>query len=363
MVPLFGRPNAENIRQIVQERWISWAGQPTEIICDPHRVNLSDVLTTPQELAGSTIQVTAADAHYQLGKVEAHGGWFNQILERVMSEFTPDSKESWLECVFAAHCKNELIQVYGMTPAQFIFGRNPKIPHHLLHKPTEVIPATAPLYEEEVARRVAVRHAARRAVLELQDNKALRLALAARPRYQREPEPGQLVAYWRTQKWEQGQLNNHGRWHGPAVVLGKVGRNFVVVHKRQVIRCAPEQIRAATSEERELVRAPHAELLGLKHAFEAGQIASRQYVDLVAQGYPTEEQEPEQSQAVDASNQDVLAPNEGLAQSLSDRLQSMPAAVSGSASPSVASPAAAPGAVSNDSAVHDGENAPDGRCW
>lgn len=359
MVPLFGRPNAENIRQIVQERWISWAGQPTEIICDPHRVNLSDVLTTLQELAGSTIQVTAADAHYQLGKLEVHGGWFNQILERVMSEFTPDSKESWLECVFAAHCKNELIQVYGMTPAQFIFGRNPKIPEHLLNEPTEVIPATAPLYEEEVARRVAVRHAARRAVLELQDNKALRLALAARPRHQKEPEPGQLVAYWRTQKWEQGQLNNHGRWHGPAVVLGKVGRNFVVVHKRQVIRCAPEQIRAATSEERELLRAPHAELLGLKHAFEAGQIASRQYVDLVAQGYPTEEQESEQSQAVGAPDQDALAPNEGMAQSLSDRLQSMPAAVSGSASPSVASPAVAPGAVSNDSAVHDDENAPD----
>ena len=169
-----------------------------------------------------------------------------------------------------------------------------------------------------------------------------------------------LVAYWRTQKWEQGQLNNHGRWHGPAVVLGKVGRNFVVVHKRQVIRCAPEQIRAATSEERELVRAPHAELLGLKHAFEAGQIASRQYVDLVAQGYPTEEQESEQSQVVDAPNQDVLAPNEGMAQSLSDRLQSTPAAASGSANPSVASPAVAPGAVSSDSAVYDGENVPDG---
>ena len=59
-----------------------------------------------------------------------------------------------------------------------------------------------------------------------------------------------------------------------------------MIHKRQVIRCAPEQIRAATSEERELVRAPHAELLGLKHALEAGQIVSRQYVDLVAQENP-----------------------------------------------------------------------------
>ena len=143
-------------------------------------MNLSDVLTVPQELSGSTIHVTAADAHYQLGKVEVHGGWFNQVLEKTIHEFSPTSKEAWLECVFAAHCKNELIQVYGMTPAQFIFGRNPKIPENLMDEPLEVVPATAPLYEEEVARRVAVRHAARRAVIELQDNKALRLALAAK---------------------------------------------------------------------------------------------------------------------------------------------------------------------------------------
>ena len=76
MVPLFGTPNAESIRQIVQERWVSWAGQPSEITCDPHRVNLSDVLTAPRELAGSTIHVTAAGAPYQLGKVKVHGGWF-----------------------------------------------------------------------------------------------------------------------------------------------------------------------------------------------------------------------------------------------------------------------------------------------
>ncbi|CAL1158162.1 unnamed protein product, partial [Cladocopium goreaui] len=129
------------------------------------RTNLADALTTPNELAGSVIHVT----------------------------------------------------VYGMTPAQFIFGRNPKIPENLMDEPCEVIPATASLY---------------------------------------------------------------------------VGRNLVIVHKRQVLRCAPEQIRASTTEERQLVRAPHAELLGLKHAFETGQIASRQYVDLVSGDYPTVAAEP-----------------------------------------------------------------------
>ena len=50
------------------------------------------------------------------------------------------------------------------------------------------------------------------------------------------------------------------------------------------------------------MRAPHAELLGLKHAFEAGQIASRQYVDLVSGDYPTT--------AADSSDQSKMLPEE-----------------------------------------------------
>ena len=314
VVPVFDRVTSDGIRQIVQERWISWAGQPDEIMCDPAHVNISEAMTVPNELAGSVFHITAADAHYQLGKVEVHGGWFNQILERIMHDTSPNSKESWLDCVHAAHCKNELIQVYGMTPAQFIFGRNPKVPENLLDEPCEIIPATAPLYEAEVARKVAVRQSARRAVVEMQDSKALRLALSARPRHKEEPKPGDLVAYWRSQKWEKGTLNNQGRWHGPAIVLGKVGRNHVVVHKRQVLRCAPEQIRPATSEERQILRAPHSELLGLKDAFESGQIASKQYVDLVPLDYPT--QAPEVSESLGHAN---TADDEGVAQSIQDR--------------------------------------------
>ena len=140
----------------------------------------------------------------------------------------------WLECAQAAHCKNELTQTYGMTPAQYLFGRNPRVPQNLLDEPLEVIPATAALYEQSVARAVAVRQAARRAVLELQDEKALRRALNARPRKVEHFEIGSYVAYWRTQKSQQGQIERGGRWYGAAVVLGYVGRNVVVIHKRPV---------------------------------------------------------------------------------------------------------------------------------
>ena len=162
-----------------------------------------------------------------------------------------------------------------------------------MDEPLEIVPATSSLYEEAVARQVAIRQSARKAVLELQDSKALRLALAARPRVNHMHEPGSYVAYWRSQKWFHGSLDKTGRWHGPAVVLGYVGRNVVVIHKRQVFRCAPEQIRPSTHDEKKLVETPHMELLGIKHLIEAGQLESRQYIDLVPESYPSELPMPE----------------------------------------------------------------------
>ncbi|CAE7029162.1 RE2 [Symbiodinium sp. CCMP2592] len=291
MVPLPGRETGETLRQAFQERWVSWAGVPHEIVVDPAQTNLSEALTVPQELAGSVVAATAAEAHWQLGKVEVHGGWFGRVLQKVIAECAAHDRPTWVECVVGAHCKNELIQVYGMTPSQFVFGRNPRVPSNLLDEPLDVIPATASLHEDAVARSVAIRQAARQA--------ALRLSLAARPRVLEQHAPGSLVAYWRTQKSHEGTIERGGRWYGPAVVLGQVGKNLVVVHKRQVFRCAPEQVRKATSEEQALVSTPNAELLGFKHLIDTNALSSRQYMDLVPLDRPplAEQEQPASMQA------------------------------------------------------------------
>ena len=306
VVPLPGRETGESLRQALQERWISWAGMPAEIVVDPAQTNLSEALTTPQELAGAVISTTAAEAHWQLGKVEVHGGWFARVLDKVLSDCAPRDRHSWQECVTGAHCKNELIQVYGMTPAQFVFGRNPRVPANLLDEPLSVVPATASLYEDAVARQVAVRQSARQAVIALQDDKALRLGLAARPRKIEVFQPGQWVAYWRTQKSHQGVIERGGRWYGPAVVLGYVGKNVVVIHKRQIFRRAPEQVRRSTSEEQSLTETPQLELLGIKDLLDSKAITSKQYVDLVPEGLP--EPEPPQVDPNTSSNPAAQVP-------------------------------------------------------
>jgi hypothetical protein len=70
------------------------------------------------------------------------------------------------------------------------------------------------------------------------------------------------------------------------MIIGKVGRNNVIAHRKQIFRCAPEQLRPATSEEKTLVQTPEAELLGIKDLIEGGTFKGKQYVDLVPGQYP-----------------------------------------------------------------------------
>ena len=60
----------------------------------------------------------------------------------------------------------------------------------------------------------AVRRAARQAWFELEDSRALRVALDSRPRPQRDFAMGDLVAYWRKPRGHQKP-----RWHGRGVVI------------------------------------------------------------------------------------------------------------------------------------------------
>ena len=315
MIPFFEVETAALLRKLISDRWLAWAGNPRELVMDPARTNLGKALAEPCELEGTHINVTAAGAHWQLGKVEVHGGIFARLLEKVIDERSPSTQEEWLDCVRHCHVKNSTIQTHGYTPSQVVFGKNPDIPGALLDEPQKVIPCTAGLVEDSVEKAQAIRHAAKKALLELQDSKNMRRALAARPRVARTFRAGDIVAYWRDQKWAQGLLSRGGRWHGSAVVLGNIGKNVVIVHRTHVLRCAPEQLRLATYAERQLVETPETHLLGVKDMIEHGTFRSAQYVDLTSQSYPAVEADvmhqalsPDPSVPALPENESVVAP-------------------------------------------------------
>ena len=163
---------------------------------------------------------------------------------------------SWEHCVKYAHVKNQMIQNYGFTPHQFVFGKNPNLPSDLLNEPLHIVPATAGLMDQAIEKAQSLQTSSRKAVVELQDDKALRQALMSHPRVSQEFQAGELVAYWGEQKYSQAPRTvvQGGCWHGTAMIIGRVGRKYIIAHRKQIIRCAPEQLRPATTEEKVLVR-------------------------------------------------------------------------------------------------------------
>ena len=286
MVPFYGRETSEVIQKIFSEHWVRIFGTPKEVILDQAQTNMGAPFQSYLDSIGTHVHQIAGEAHWQLGRTESHGGWFERVLQKTLSEFPPGSKEDWEQCVTHSHVKNTMIQSYGYTPHQYVFGRNPDVPSDLLSEPLHVVPATASLSDEGVAKAQAIRSAARKAVIETQDDLALRRAFSARPRLHQAFSPGDLVAYWRFQKFHQGQVVLGGQWYGTAIVIGNVGRNYIIAHRRNIFRAAPEQLRPATSEERQIIQTPQVELLGIKDMIDGGTFKSHQYIDLVPGHYP-----------------------------------------------------------------------------
>ena len=63
-----------------------------------------------------------------------------------------------------------------------------------------------------------------------------------------------------------------------------------IAHRRQVLRCAPEQLRHASFEERTVVEFPDNELLGIKNLLERGHFPKSQFTDVVAEEHPPQPQ-------------------------------------------------------------------------
>ena len=187
MCPFYESETGPLLKRLFDENWLQWAGRPVEIVVDPTQTNLSEAFAGAQERSGIRVLSIAAEAHNQLGKVEKHGHLFEVILQKVLDSAQPSSKEEYHQGIRETmNSKNESLNHHGLSPCQHVFGRNPRVPADLIQESPCVIAATAPLHSEMHARSHAIRTAARVSMAESQGSKALRVALNARPRVERD---------------------------------------------------------------------------------------------------------------------------------------------------------------------------------
>ena len=138
-----------------------------------------------------------------------------------------------------------------------MFGRDAELASDV----ADVAAVTMPVLDRPSERATQFCQAARQALVECQDDRAMRRALLARPRPWREFHVGDQVAFWRKGKGR-GMRHGHARWHGRAVVLALCpdSKNVWVAYRHLSLKVSQEQLRMATITERVVDDVIHQEL-------------------------------------------------------------------------------------------------------
>ena len=133
-----------------------------------------------------------------------------------------------IDLAWAVNAKNSLHKVYGYSPNQLVFGRNPNLPSVINDKPPALERTTS---SEDVAKNLNALHEAHKAFIENEASEKCRRALRHKIR------PITLIIYQPCDKVYYKHQDSK-EWKGPAEVIGcdnyqvfvKQGSLFFYIH-------------------------------------------------------------------------------------------------------------------------------------
>ena len=256
-----GTPTAAMVWSTFQRSWRRYFGTPDVMITDGGPEFRGDFAQSG-EYAGILQVVVDADAPWQNGKCERHGGLVKDLLAKGLETeviFAPDDLEDLLAEIVPL--RNRRGNRGGFTPYQLVIGQNRRVPHELLSDDAvdevgmqELNRDDADLDSPAKAFRQSMRirdHA--RMLMETHTaRERLRSAGKAQLHRDRKFHRGQWVYVWRRDL--RGARDRTGRpslsrWVGPGLVALQDGTTIWVSMRGRLWKCAREQIREATNHE------------------------------------------------------------------------------------------------------------------
>ena len=102
--------------------------------------------------------------------IERHGGWYKEILNRVIDEHSVHDDEIHLAVATVNSAKNELRRKHGFSPAQAVFGKDPACPEELLSGRDEEQYIQMITEDRQRQKEIAIRSAANAAFFRTQVN-------------------------------------------------------------------------------------------------------------------------------------------------------------------------------------------------
>ena len=118
--------------------WVKWLGPPSKFLWDNGGEFVNHDVVELAEKCNITILTTAAESPWSNGLCERHNALIASNIHKIRLD-TGCSLEialAWSICA-----KNCLSNVYGFSPNQLVFGKNPNLPNVLTNK----LPANSPL--------------------------------------------------------------------------------------------------------------------------------------------------------------------------------------------------------------------------
>eukprot|EP00301_Raphidiophrys_heterophryoidea_P026812 c9336_g1_i4.p1 GENE.c9336_g1_i4~~c9336_g1_i4.p1 ORF type:complete len:360 (-),score=69.55 c9336_g1_i4:278-1357(-) len=159
------------IAEVIEDKWISYFGFMSRILCDPGTENVSEEFQQFCEARGIELMTTAAQAPHSNGIVERHGGVLKETLKRLVAAHPRESRHILLAKSVMAH--NCLANVDGHSPCQRAFGVNPRLGSLLDATPT----MTNEFGDKGHISRLRAIEDARKAFVEAEASKAIRTAM------------------------------------------------------------------------------------------------------------------------------------------------------------------------------------------
>ena len=238
---------AETIWKAFATRWLRWAGSPRCLRVDLHSSQIARGFFDKAEGRGIFVEPSPAEAHWQMGQVEYNARYLQQMGYKILEDIDVSEGDFQTLLDELTDAKNSLVQQNGYMPRQWVFGLILRVPGHML----EENPDVPNLDPEGRFRKIAeMPHKCRMAAIETEANAKIRKSLIGRSRPMRgNYVPGDLVYHWRAGT---GVHQAQGHWLGPTRVIGIAGGNVWVSHRATAIKCAKEQLRMASTEEREM---------------------------------------------------------------------------------------------------------------
>ena len=220
----------ETIVEAIIKCWISIFGVPDRILSDNGGEFNNRDLQDMAENLNTEVTTTAAEAPWSNGICERH----NAVIGHMVDKMIDDSNCSLeIALAWSINAKNSLHNVYGFSPSQLVFGRNPNLPATL----NDNLPALGGMTQsEQVAKHLNAKHDARKAFVECEASEKIRRALRRNVRESTTIvfQPGDRVYYKR---------QDSDIWKGPAVVIGKDTHQIILKHGGLFVRVHPVSLR------------------------------------------------------------------------------------------------------------------------